>query len=78
MKKIIVLISGSGSNLQAIIDQIKLNNINSITIARMEVPCCSATTNILKQALENSGKNISLKHYNHILLCCKDCKHLQM
>ena len=29
MKKIIVLISGSGSNLQAIIDQIKLNNINA-------------------------------------------------
>lgn len=36
------------------------NDINSITIARMEVPCCRGLAHIVKQALEQSGKDISL------------------
>ncbi len=34
------------------------NNIRSITVARMEVPCCGGLVAIAKQALEKSGKKI--------------------
>jgi NAD-dependent dihydropyrimidine dehydrogenase PreA subunit len=37
---------------------IKLNNIKSITIARMEVPCCGGLDVIVKQALEKAGVDI--------------------
>lgn len=32
------------------------NNINSITILRMEVPCCGGIVNSVKTAMQNSGK----------------------
>ncbi len=32
--------------------------IKSLTVLRMEVPCCSGMTMILKEALKKSGKNI--------------------
>lgn len=34
------------------------NTIKSVTVARMEVPCCSGIENAAKQALMNSGKFI--------------------
>jgi len=34
------------------------NNIKSVTIARMEVPCCGGIENAVKTALQNSGKLI--------------------
>lgn len=34
------------------------NNIKSVTVARMEVPCCSGIENAVKQALQASGKFI--------------------
>ncbi|MFV0424177.1 MAG: hypothetical protein ACK5K7_01190 [Bacilli bacterium] len=37
------------------------NDIKSITVTRMEVPCCMGIAFAAKQALENSGKNIELK-----------------
>ena len=37
------------------------NNIKSITVARMEVPCCGGIENAVKTALQTSGKNIPLK-----------------
>lgn len=37
---------------------IRHNNLKSITIARMEVPCCQALENAIKNALKNSGKMI--------------------
>lgn len=42
---------------------LKNNNIKSITIVRMEVPCCSGTSKILETALKNSNKNIIIKEY---------------
>ena len=39
--------------------------INSITIARMDVPCCSGVESIINQALKNSGKQI--KHAAKII-----------
>jgi len=38
----------------------KYNNIRSITVARMTVPCCGGLSHAVKTALENSGKNIPL------------------
>ena len=34
------------------------NNIKSVTIARMEVPCCGGIENAVKRALQASGKFI--------------------
>ena len=34
------------------------SGINSVTIVRMEVPCCGGLTQIIKQALAISGANI--------------------
>ncbi|MEG1431971.1 ATP-binding protein [Eubacterium sp.] len=41
--------------LTAIITQ---NDIKSLTVVRMEVPCCGGIENAVKQALQNSGKMI--------------------
>lgn len=35
---------------------IQLNDIKSITVVRMEVPCCGGLENAVKAALQNSGK----------------------
>lgn len=37
---------------------IKQNNINSVTVVRMEVPCCGGIENAVKTALQNSQKMI--------------------
>ena len=37
---------------------IQNNNIQSVTIVRMEVPCCGGIENAVKRALQNSGKMI--------------------
>ena len=34
------------------------NNIKSVTVVRMEVPCCGGIENAVKQALMSSGKFI--------------------
>ena len=37
---------------------IKANSIKSMTVARMEVPCCGGIENAVRAALENSGKTL--------------------
>ena len=37
---------------------IKHNDIKSVTVVRMEVPCCGGIENAVKAALQNSGKFI--------------------
>ena len=39
------------------------NNIKSISIVHMEVPCCFGTGTLVEQALKKSGKNIVIKDY---------------
>ena len=34
------------------------NNIRSVTVTRMTVPCCGGLSHAVKTAVENSGKNI--------------------
>lgn len=36
----------------------KRNNIRSITVARMEVPCCGGIEHAVRKAVTDSGKNI--------------------
>ncbi|MCE7697720.1 MAG: 4Fe-4S ferredoxin, partial [Methanobacterium paludis] len=38
-------------------------NIKSISIVHMEVPCCSGIETIVKKALEKAEKNIIIKDY---------------
>jgi NAD-dependent dihydropyrimidine dehydrogenase PreA subunit len=42
---------------------IKNHTVKSITIARMEVPCCGGVNHVVEQALEKSGKNIFVREY---------------
>ena len=35
---------------------IRQNDIKSVTVVRMEVPCCKGIENAVKTALQNSGK----------------------
>ncbi|MCD6311604.1 MAG: 4Fe-4S binding protein [Elusimicrobia bacterium] len=42
---------------------LKDNDIKSITVLRMEVPCCGGTTSLLEEALKRSGKNITIREY---------------
>ena len=39
----------------------KNNRIKSVTIAHMEVPCCSGTLHVIEKALQQSGKKIPVK-----------------
>ncbi|MCJ7665680.1 MAG: 4Fe-4S ferredoxin, partial [Actinobacteria bacterium] len=40
---------------------LKENNIKSVTIAHMEVPCCFGLVKLVNDALTESGKNIRLE-----------------
>lgn len=42
---------------------ISMHEIKSITIARMEVPCCSGVNYVIEQAMNKAGKEIPLKEY---------------
>ena len=49
------------------------NNIRSVTVTRMTVPCCGGLPFAVKKALENSGKNIPL----HIVTISPDGRIIQ-
>ncbi len=40
---------------------VKNNNINSVTVVRMEVPCCTGIASATMNAVKNSGKDISCR-----------------
>ncbi len=48
----------SGEYSEKLTEIIKNNDIKSVTIVRMEVPCCGGLENAAKTALQNSGKFI--------------------
>ncbi len=39
------------------------NNVKSITLVHMEVPCCFGLSHLVEEALKRSGKNIVIKDY---------------
>lgn len=42
---------------------LKCNNVAAVTIAHMEVPCCSGLKWAVDRAIESSGKKIPIKRY---------------
>ena len=44
-------------------DIFKNSGIRSVSVAHMEVPCCFGLANVVKDALEASGKEIPAKRY---------------
>lgn len=48
----------SGSYTEKLTEILKANNIKSVTIVRMEVPCCGGIENAVKAALQDCGKMI--------------------
>jgi ferredoxin len=48
---------------QKLTEILQQNNIASITVVHMEVPCCTGLKWAVNKALENSGKNIPTKEY---------------
>jgi len=47
-----------GSYGEKLTEILRTNNIKSLTVARMEVPCCGGIENAAKEALQNCGKLI--------------------
>ena len=47
-----------GDYSEKLTDILKLNDIKSVTVTRMEVPCCGGIENAVKTALKNCGKMI--------------------
>ena len=47
-----------GDYSEKLTDIIRQNNIKSVTVVRMEVPCCGGIENAVVKALRNSGKMI--------------------
>lgn len=48
----------AGDYTEKLTEIIRLNNIKSVTVARMEVPCCGGIENAVKRALQESGRFI--------------------
>jgi len=42
---------------------LRVNNIKSVSVVHMEVPCCYGTVSLLEEAMRQSGKNIPIKDY---------------
>ena len=55
--------SSNEAYIEKIAQILKGNNIKSITMVHMEVPCCFGVVNIVQQALAESKKNIIIKEY---------------
>jgi hypothetical protein len=46
--------------VEKLAELIKHNNLNSLTVAVMTVPCCSGLYRIVEQAVEQSGTGIKI------------------
>ena len=47
-----------GDHSEKLTEIISANDIKSVTVVRMEVPCCGGLENAVKRALQGSGKMI--------------------
>jgi Pyruvate/2-oxoacid:ferredoxin oxidoreductase delta subunit len=47
--------------IEKLTDILKINNIKSITLVNMEVPCCFGLQQIAEEAIKNSGKVLPLR-----------------
>lgn len=49
--------------IEKLAEVFRANNIKTVTIVRMEVPCCSGTEHVVEAALRQAGKNIIIRGY---------------
>jgi NAD-dependent dihydropyrimidine dehydrogenase PreA subunit len=49
------------AHLAKLTEVIKRSNLKSLTVVRMEVPCCSGLTNIARKAISSNGLNLPFK-----------------
>jgi len=60
-KKLIIAcpkLDDAGYYLEKLTQIFSENPVRSVSVARMEVPCCAGLTHIVKEAIKNTGKNI--------------------
>lgn len=66
-RKLIILCPKLDKVIESYIEKLSIifenHSIKSVTIVRMEVPCCGGTNYIVEEALKKSGKNIIVKEY---------------
>ena len=71
-KVLIMLCPKLDSDLNIYVDKLvrifETQDINSITLVHMEVPCCGGVETLIKEALGKSGKNIIMKDYTVSLM----------
>lgn len=64
-KKLVIACPKLDTNQQSYLDKLssimRNSNLNTITIAIMEVPCCSSLTHLVLKAMQNSGNKIPIK-----------------
>ncbi|MEG0944731.1 MAG: 4Fe-4S binding protein [Angelakisella sp.] len=78
MKKKVTLIGcpklDEGDYSDKLTEILKQNNIKSVTVARMEVPCCGGIENAVKTALKDCGKLIPWQ----VAIISTDGQHLEL
>lgn len=47
--------------VQKVTEIFKVNDLKSVTVAHVEVPCCFGLKRIVEEALKKSGKDVPLK-----------------
>jgi ferredoxin len=66
-KILIILCPKLDQSMDAYLEQLTLilreNTIKSATVAHMEVPCCFGTVGLVEEAVQRSGKNVTIKEY---------------
>ncbi|HOJ50814.1 MAG TPA: 4Fe-4S binding protein [Spirochaetota bacterium] len=62
-KKLVIACPKLDKNIDMYIEKLKIamTNINTITVLRMEVPCCSGLVRITEEAVRQSGKKVPIK-----------------
>lgn len=55
--------NGIDEYIQKLATMFAHNDIKSVSVVHMEVPCCSGTVHIVQKALEQAGKLIPIKDY---------------
>ncbi len=50
--------------MKKLTEMFRLNDIKSVTVVHMEVPCCFGMLSIVKQAVKDSGKDITVRAIN--------------
>lgn len=54
---------GQDEYLEKLTEIFKTQNIKSVTIVRMEVPCCGGAARLVEEAIRNSGKGMVVKDF---------------